>query len=149
MAIALTFVKIDSWDDEAATIKVDDTVVWTHRFATLQCNSKSGVTTCPGRDQVCFPLKNPIENPIEISQYHPDLLLKKVWFYKIQQEECGQGHDNWHEEGFRVGPVVVAHSAGSLTLRIETGLDQGAEDEAWGVQNVSGAFLLKSPLISY
>jgi hypothetical protein len=51
-----------------------------------------------------------------------------------QQQHCGQ---DWAEESeYRVGPLRVAHTADSLTLRMTTTLDEEAENESWGIADV-------------
>ena len=90
LAISFDFIKIDSWDDEAAQLFVDDVEVWSRIYGG---GSLGGVA------------------------------------------ECGSDNGGWVEIDDSI-ELMVSHTSASATLRFQTGLNSGATDESFGVDNV-------------
>ena len=90
LAISFDFIKIDSWDDEAAQLFVDDVEVWSRIYGG---GSLGGIA------------------------------------------ECGSDNGGWVEIDDFI-ELMVSHTSASATLRFQTGLNSGATDESFGVDNV-------------
>jgi hypothetical protein len=50
-------------------------------------------------------------------------------------QTCGAQY-GWHERDVLVGPIALSHTASTLTLRVTSTLDQGADDESFGISDV-------------
>ena len=60
-------------------------------------------------------------------------------------QQCGGSGDWWKEQ--LVGVEGVLHtSASSVTVRVETDLNEAATDEAWGIQSVRVSVFVAPPL---
>jgi hypothetical protein len=55
--------------------------------------------------------------------------------YATGTQQCGQSHPNWNEASSHID-ITLPHESNSLNVTIRTSLDQGAENEAWGIDNV-------------
>ena len=58
----------------------------------------------------------------------------KSYIYHQGKQECGVG-SNWYEQKERI-TAIVAHTGNSATIRFTTTLNQSANDESWGIDNV-------------
>ena len=64
-----------------------------------------------------------------------NLVWQKQYTMTMGVQRCGSGNTNWNEL-FDPISVVYSHSGGSLTLKFNSTLDQGANDEWWGVDRI-------------
>ena len=88
--MSLDFIKIDSWDNEEATVLIDGVPVWSQTFiyseGTNLCETGSAAT--------------------------------------------------WLDEKLKVGPFEMDHDADTLTIRVETTLNEDPTNESFGIDNV-------------
>jgi hypothetical protein len=86
------FWKIDSWDDERASLLADKQEIWGMNYGVSNSISK-------------------------------DLILSLC------------GNSGWKDQVTNID-VEIPHSSSQLVLEFRTTLDQGANDEAWGVRQL-------------
>jgi hypothetical protein len=86
--VELDFIKIDSWDDEQATITVNGKICMQTRF-----------------------------------------------MYNRGTQQCGYNHGHYIEQKSRV-ECLIANPGNKVTIRAYTNINEGAHNEAWGLDNV-------------
>jgi hypothetical protein len=62
-------------------------------------------------------------------------IWSRAFVVREGSQHCG-GELGWHERDYQVGPLSIDHVARSLTLRVTTTLNQGAQDESFGISDV-------------
>jgi len=55
--------------------------------------------------------------------------------YATGTQQCGQSHPNWNEASSHID-ITIPHESNSLNVTVSTSLDQNADNEAWGIDNV-------------
>ena len=93
MSVSLDFIKIDSWDNEDATVLIDGVPIWSQTFIYTE-----GTTLCA----------------------------------------IGNANNDgaWMDEKLKIGPLEMDHDSDTVTIRVETTLNEDPTNESFGIDNV-------------